>query len=258
MDTRAHADNVSTIEGNETLTRVERVSLSENIYERLHDFILTGRIKPGSRIIEERLAEQLGTSRAPLREAIWRLRGDGLVTGFGRDTRVVCLQAEDIRELHLLRTSLETLLYQSAASNVTTKIMVRLEWLVENMLTAAANSERKRLSELDYEFHQTLARASSLPRAYRVWCDQHMLFRLWLNMVAETEDDAEEIAAHHSLLLEAVKSREPDAIAHAIVNHIYDLGRAFASERSEWKKERAIIVGDAKGLAAWQKDAKKE
>jgi hypothetical protein len=59
-------------------------------------------------------SRHLGTSRAPLRESLWRLRGAGLVTGSGRDTRTVALTADDIRELHLLRTTLEALLYQNS------------------------------------------------------------------------------------------------------------------------------------------------
>lgn len=236
------------------LPRVERSSLSDDIYERLRAFILEGRLEPGSRIVEERLAKQLGTSRAPLREAIWRLKSDGLIIGSGRETRTVALTVDDVREFHLLRTTLETLLYQSAARSISTSETSELEQLVEQMLLAAAEGERERLLELDYEFHQKLARASGLPRAYRVWQDQHVLYRMWLNVVAESGGDAGEIAAHHKVLLEAVKSQEPDAIAREVAKHIYGFGHAFASERRAWAQERALLVGDPTNIDVWHKD----
>src|SRR3712207_2323559 len=103
-------------DGSEVLPRLKRSVLSEDICEHLRAFVMKGRLKPGSRIVEERLARQMGTSRAPLREAILKLKGEGLVTGSGRETRVVALSADDIRELHLLRATLETLLFQDRKS----------------------------------------------------------------------------------------------------------------------------------------------
>ena len=245
-------------DGSKALPRLERSGLSKDIYEHLRAFILAGKLKPGSRIVEERLARQMGTSRAPLREAIWMLKGDGFVTGSGRDTRVVALSADDIRELHLLRATLETLLIQSAARIISTGDIAGLEWLLGQMQLAAAEGRRGQLSELDYEFHRRLCRKSELPRVYRVWRDQHLLFRLWLNVVAEAEDDPATIAAHHFTLLDAVRSRDPAVIAREATNHIYGNSSAFATERSDWAKEHAILVGDPFGIASRQSTATTE
>ena len=249
MYSRAKAETTGMADRSETLPRLKRSVLSTDIYEHLRAFVLAGKLKPGSRLVEERLASQMGTSRAPLREAIWMLKGDGLVTGSGRDTRVVALSADDIRELHMLRATLETLLFQSAARIISTGDIAGLERLLEQMQLAAAEGSREHLSNLDYEFHRRLCRMSGLPRVYRVWQDQHLLFRLWLNVVAEAEDDPATIAAHHVTLLDAVRSRDPAVIARETTNHIYGISSAFSTERSDWAKEHAILVGDPFGIA---------
>ena len=258
MDSRAQAETAGMANGSEALPRLKRSVLSEDVCEHLRAFILTGKLKPGSRIIEERLAGQMGTSRAPLREAILMLKGEGLVTGSGRDTRVVALSADDIRELHLLRATLETLLFQSAARIISAGEIAGLERLLGEMQLAAAEGRREQLSDLDYEFHRRLCRISDLPRVYRVWQDQHVLFRLWLNVVAEAEDDPVTIAAHHVTLLDAVKARDPAVIAREVTNHIYGISTAFALERSEWAKEHAILAGDPFGIASQQSTATRE
>jgi DNA-binding GntR family transcriptional regulator len=258
MNSRAQAGTAGVADGSEALPRLKRSVLSKDIYEQLRAFVLAGKLKPGSRIVEERLARQMGTSRAPLREAIWMLKGDGFVTGSGRDTRVVALSTDDIRELHLLRATLETLLIQSAARIISTRDVAGLERLLGQMQLAAAEGRREQLSELDYEFHRRLCRKSELPRVYRVWRDQHLLFRLWLNVVAEAEDDPATIAAHHFTLLDAVRSRDPAVIAREATNHIYGNSSAFATERSDWAKEHAILVGDPFGIASRQSTATTE
>ena len=245
-------------DGSEVLPRLKRSVLSEDICEHLRAFVMKGRLKPGSRIVEERLARQMGTSRAPLREAILKLKGEGLVTGSGRDTRVVALSDDDIRELQLLRATLEKLLFQSATCNIMACEIAGLERLLGEMQLAAAEGRREQLSDLDYEFHRRLCRMSGLPRVYRVWQDQHVLFRLWLNVVAEAEDDPATIAAHHVTLLDAVKARDPAVIAREVTNHIYGISNAFATERSEWAREHAILVGDPFGIASQQSTAARE
>jgi hypothetical protein len=77
-------------------------------------------------------------------------------------------------------------------------------------------------------------------------------------VVAEAEDDPATIADHHVTLLDAVKSRDPAVIAREVTNHIYGISDAFATERSEWAKEHAILVGDPFGIASPQSTATTE
>jgi DNA-binding GntR family transcriptional regulator len=216
----------------------------------LRDFILSGRLRQDHRIVEERLASQLGVSRAPLREAIWQLKADGLIVGSGRSTRVVALSQRDIRELHLLRTTLETTLYQSAAVVISDDDVAVLERLIRKMeMVAVSEQRREQLARLDFEFHQTLCQIPDLPRVRGVWEDQHILFRLWLNVVAEAGDDPMTIARHHRTLLDAVASGDPARIAVETSSHIYGITGALSTERRRWAREHATLAGDPYLLA---------
>lgn len=237
--------------GDEALPQVQRRSgLSDDVYGTLRDFILGGRLKADHRIVEERLARQLGVSRGPLREAIWQLKADGLIVGSGRSTRVVALSQRDIRELHLLRTTLETTLYQSAATIISDDDVEALERLIRKMeMVSASEDRREQIARLDFEFHRTLCGVADLPRVFGVWEDQHVLFRLWLNLVAEAEDDPQTIAEHHRTLLSAVTSGDPATIALETLNHIYGITSALRTERHRWAREHAAMAGDPYSVA---------
>jgi len=87
---------------------LETHSLVELAVERLSREILSGRVDPGQRLIEEQLTRRLGISRAPLREAMRLLAQQGLVEHIPRrGARVATLSDEDVRELYELRALLE-------------------------------------------------------------------------------------------------------------------------------------------------------
>jgi DNA-binding GntR family transcriptional regulator len=220
--------------------------LSTEIYNNLHGAILSGTIDPGTRIVEESLARQLGVSRAPLREAIWMLKRDGLLYEESpRSTRVISLEEEDIRELHLIRTVLETVAYQHAAPLLTLAEVEELEAIVQEMQVAGSSGDSSRLADLDYEFHKRLCGASALPRVYRIWDEQHVLFRLWLNVVARAHDgDVDEIVLSHRDLLTAITSQDNRAIAKQTLRHVYNVGSALAEKRAQWAKQAPQIGMD--------------
>src|SRR5690606_5297160 len=122
-----------------------------------------GVLAPGTRIVEEALARQLQVSRAPLREALWLLKRDGLIVDeSARTTRVVQLDADSIRELHLLRTMLESAAYQRASHRITTQQVEAIEKIIADMQSAADENDRSRVARLDYEFHSALCDASGM------------------------------------------------------------------------------------------------
>jgi DNA-binding GntR family transcriptional regulator len=201
---------------------------------------MEGRIGPGTRIVEERLARDLGMSRTPLREAIQRLRRDGLIVGVGRETRVIEISPKTIRELHLLRATLETLAYQSAARSIAERDVADLQQLITDMRTAGSHQ----MLGLDYEFHRRLCKLSGLDRLYDAWHDQQFLFRLWLNVVGAAHEDAAYLADSHAALLTAVTSGDPHAIALEVTRHVYGVGSPMAGERQLWVEDRAIMLGE--------------
>jgi len=213
--------------------------LSEEIYLTLRNAILEGKLEPGMRLVETTIANQMGVSRAPLREAIRQLQKDGLVESkVHRETRVVSFSLRDIQELHMLRTVLETLAFQYASNSISQKELAYIELLVEHIEIAANESNSNELAKLDYEFHEQLCRASGWPRLYRIWQDQHILLRMWFNVVAQSDkDQMQVIAEDHRRMLNAIKTKDHKAIATEVFNHIYYSGPAYVEERRKWASE---------------------
>jgi DNA-binding GntR family transcriptional regulator len=225
----------------------ERRVLSRDVYEALRDAILDGRLQPGERLVESTLAKEMHISRAPIREAIRQLEGDGLVEVIAqRESRVVSLTAQDIEELHLIRAALEILAYQYASRYLMPDEVSSLEDLLAKMERAARNRDTKTLATCDFEFHLQLCRAARLSRLYHLWYDQHVLFRLWLNVVAkayEHDRDMMATAAGHRAILEAVKARDDRSIVFHTFTHIYRLGQPWARERAQWAEKVAWLYG---------------
>lgn len=221
----------------------ERGALGETVYEALREAILEGVLAPGTRIVEETLARQLEVSRAPLREALWLLKRDGLIVDeSARTTRVVQLDADSIRELHMLRTLLETAAYQRAAQRITTEQVHAIERIIDDMQSAADEGDRSKVARLDYEFHSALCSASGMPRLVEMWEQQHVLFRLWLNMVGQTlVDSSDHIADSHRRILDAVLQGEPDHIFSHVLEHVYLVGSALSTERNRWAAEQPRV-----------------
>lgn len=145
------------------------------VYTQLRDAIYSGRIKPGSPLVERRLAEEFKTSRVPLRESLLRLMSEGLVRRNHRRTSYVeDLSAADVAEIWLMRQTLEPVAARLAAANANKPFIARLHELADRM---ADQLERGRLAasaETDLEFHRTIVEASGSPRLVRAYDLSHV------------------------------------------------------------------------------------
>ncbi|WP_326550414.1 GntR family transcriptional regulator [Micromonospora sp. NBC_01813] len=212
----------------------QKVVLSESTYDVLRNAILDGTLSPGTRIVEEALSRQLGVSRAPLREAMWLLKRDGLlVEESARTTRVVQLTEADVRELHMIRAVLETLAYQQAAPLLRDEHLAELDQIIAEMHDASLAGDARRIAHLDYAFHRTLCLVCELPRVRKLWDEQHVLFRLWLNMVGSSLG-AQDIAHTHRVLLDVVRGGDAQAISEQVIEHVYLVGGVLAEQRQQW------------------------
>lgn len=226
------------------ITEASRGELCERVYESLRDAILRGALPPGTRIIEEALAQQLQVSRAPLRQALLLLKGEGLlVDESARTTRVVSLDLESIRELHMLRVLLESVACQHAAIHITSQEIAEIETILGEMQAASEDGDRQAVARLDYAFHQAVCAASRLPRLVEMWERQHVLVRLWLNMVGDTlSEHHDHIAARHQQILDAVLEGDPDAIFNEVLSHVYFVGGALQTERRRWAAQQPRVT----------------
>lgn len=120
----------------------------------LRDAIARGRLKPGTRLKQQELARQFGVSPTPVREALRRLEGDGLVLyAANRGIRVTQVDYPEVEEIYLMRMALESLAVRYAVPKMTSEDLSGLEQLQERMRRAVARGHLRRLRDLNYDFH---------------------------------------------------------------------------------------------------------
>lgn len=140
------------------------MSLAGQAVDVLRELVLTGDIPPGARVNEVELAQRLGISRGPLREAIRHLASEGLlVLAPHRGASVPTSDAADVQALFELRTALECAAAELAASRRSEADVVRLRAVCEESRRAYSAGERFPY-RLDLAFHQALLDAARSPR----------------------------------------------------------------------------------------------
>ncbi len=135
----------------------------EGVVDTLREAILTGEYRPGERLVQDELAESLGISRIPLREALRRLEGEGLVIiSPNRGAIVRPLAPKDVVDLYDVRLALESLAVRRAAEHYV-DLREATERMREEARAAIAGGALPRLFHLDRDFHAGVAAASHNP-----------------------------------------------------------------------------------------------
>jgi DNA-binding GntR family transcriptional regulator len=148
-----------------SVTITEPLTIREKVYAAVRDYITSGRLGSGERVVETRLAQELNTSRTPVREALHMLEREGLLESIPRvGYRLKRITLEEVEEVCEIRVVNETLAAQWAMERMTEE---NLEAIRENQRKAeqeAAQGNYKSFVHYDGEFHELIARASGSPR----------------------------------------------------------------------------------------------
>jgi DNA-binding GntR family transcriptional regulator len=206
-------------------------AIRQRVRDELRDRILTGRLKPGDRLVERELAEDLGVSRVPVREAIRSLESEGFVV-VQSPRRVVVRQLDrsDVEELFDVREALEGLAAGLAASRATSKDLRKLERLLEDAAKATASSQASRITALNTRFHDEIVAIAGNGLLSTVL--QPLEGRLrWLT---SQNEHFGELLEEHWRLFEAIKSGDAErakasAAEHVRVNRAVTLTQLFGA-----------------------------
>jgi DNA-binding GntR family transcriptional regulator len=197
-------------------------SLADQIYERLRMDIITGILKPDERIIELDIAEMMGTSQGPVREALQRLELDGLVYKQARSaTRVTSATIDEILELFTIRSLIESFAVKRVTPIITEEQIQELEFLVEKMHIAGKQENMFALTESDMLFHRQLCVWSGNSALHRAW---DPLYGQIQRFVVQTHEDyfdsLTDLAATHYPIIAALKSGQAGEASRIIEDHV--------------------------------------
>lgn len=216
--------------------RLERRVLREEIRDRLIEEILDGRLVPGDRLVETRIAHGYGVSQAPVREALRDLELLGFVVSAPfRGSVVRKMSTTDLLQIYPIRGVLEGLAAREAATRIDAAGLKKLKSLIASMRKAAAAGDTRATIADDFAFHLTIIEASGNWLLRQFW-ERMRLATTMLLTVSWSHRPLLEIAERHTPVLEALSARDPVASEHAMRRHIEDGVRILkaSGEPGEW------------------------
>lgn len=191
---------------------------SDLAYIELQRLILEQAIAPGSLLNESELMTRLGVGRTPLREALQRLAGDGLVVVVPRrGTIVKAVTAEDARQIYEVRIELEALAARLAAARATEEDLADLDAALAESETAIAEDSNV---IFDQRMHQLVARATHNSYLVETLSSYYTLSIRWLQFVRVERESLDAMRADHGTVVAAIKRRDPDVAAAAARTHL--------------------------------------
>jgi len=136
------------------------LTLRERIVDFIKDSVVSGRLKPGERVPEQEIAENLGISRTPIREAFRQLESEGFITVIPRKGAVVSpITDKDVSEFYAIKSLLEGYAARTACPKLSAKDIKRLESLNAQMARCAEKNDVKGFFKLDNQFHDIFLKA---------------------------------------------------------------------------------------------------
>ena len=231
------------------VTSTQPQSIIGSVYARLRDLILTNVFHAGQKLVDRDLAEQLGVSRTPIREALGRLTMMGLVEARSRRGYYVRQYTEEeMTDLYEFRKILEVNAARLAAQHAEPTHIREFEDILTRSGELAANpTNRAKSVELDLDIHNLIARASgnvSLYQAIHNLMDKVMCF-IWVDWVDTSVADPVSIAAahrEHQGLIERIIAKDADGAAEHLGAHIDNARDGLAAMLKARDDLRNVVI----------------
>jgi DNA-binding GntR family transcriptional regulator len=206
------------------MSAISRTVLREQVKDILLHRIVSGKLRPGERLVETRIASELGTSQAPVREALRDLELLRLVESEPfRGARVREFGDDELIEVYPVRAALEELAAKEAAIRLDGDVSL-LELEVEAMRAAARRGDVNALARHDIAFHRLMVEAAGNVILEQCWKSLGVEGRITISLYG-TYVEPEEAAELHVPILEAIRSGKPGAAGRAARKHVEAFAR---------------------------------
>ena len=224
------------------LQPLDVLNLRDHITQRVRGAILDGTYKPGERLVETAIADQLGVSRAPVREALSALEREGLVVSVPRrGYSVIDFTDKDIDEVYTLRLLLEIGALRRAVERFTEQDLAEMQRVVDELDEAARQkTDSEKIVALDLAFHDLICRAADHSRLYSAWNSMRLQTQLLISLTSRTYyDNPEQPGKLHRRILGAIRDKHLKRAEATLTDHILDAQRrAYMALRALRSSER--------------------
>jgi len=194
------------------LATIQTTSKRDQVVNVLRDLIVGGKLQPGERIVESRIARELGVSQAPVREALALLERQGLVVKIqNRGNFVSRLHARELRELFTLRSVLDAFSARLAAEKATPADIARLRGLLTRMRTAERTGDFAKLTDAHLQLHEAIYRLSGHELLRAIFAQIHPRMALALAFAENLFSAEGHETDCHVPLIDALAANDGDA-----------------------------------------------
>lgn len=198
--------------------------LGEVVFEYLRNAILAGELKPGERLMEVTIADQLGVSRTPVREAIRKLEKESFVIMIPRKGAYVAdLTKKDILEVLEIRKELEGFAAYLAADRMTLTEKEKLGQVVESFNESLINMDKKNMIESDNQFHSLIFEGTKNQRLINIIYDLHDQFQRFRLIYFNEFNNYKEIQASHNRIFDAIIKEDGPKARLEAENHVENI-----------------------------------
>ena len=227
-----------TIQARGRLEGVSRSTIADGVADRLRFLILSGELADGMPLRQDALAEEMGTSRIPVREALSRLESEGLVASFPHRGYVVTgLSRDDIQELYDLRALLEPELLRQAIPRLTDEDFAAADAIIGEYNAAIVAGDVASWGELNRRFHMTLYNPAQRVKTLRIVRELLVNSDRYARLILTVGDSVQRAQDDHGALL--------DLCRQGLVNQAVDLTRYHIGRTGD----DLIALLDRRGLA---------
>ena len=201
----------------------EYLPLRDVVFKTLREAILKGDLAPGERLMEIKLANQLGVSRTPIREAIRKLELEGLVVMVPRKgAEVAKITEKDLRDVLEVRASLEELAISLACERITDEKIAELNDALEQFRTVIKGKDVTKIAQMDVAFHDVIFEATQNARLVQMVNNlREQMYRYRLEYLKDFSTHSR-LDEEHVKIFEAVSARDIERATALIREHIYN------------------------------------
>jgi DNA-binding GntR family transcriptional regulator len=202
--------------------------LREIVFETLREAIINTVLKPGERLMEIQLAEEMGVSRTPVREAIRKLELEGFVVMVPRKGAYVAgISIKDIADVFEIRAAMEGLAAGLAAERITEEELEQLERILVKIGECVQNNDLEKLIEVDTEFHDTLYKACRNERLVQIVSNLREQIQRARTASLSTPGRSKYALEEHKKIVEAVSERNVELAQLLAREHIENAENAM-------------------------------
>ena len=203
------------------VTMNEYLPLRDVVFNTLRQAILKGELEPGERLMEIQLAERLGVSRTPIREAIRKLELEGLVLMIPRKgAEVAKISARSLREVLEVRRALEELAIELACQRMSEEEVGNLQKTQEDFKKAIAEGDAMKIAETDEHYHDVIYEGTQNAKLIQMLNNlREQMYRYRLEYIKD-EDKRKILVLEHEKILKTVRERKVAEAKEAVREHI--------------------------------------